>query len=60
MRDSHRGDQRANHLVSAYGSDLGMALGRVRTADKSNEITKTDAMGRQRCIAGKIVQTQAD
>ncbi len=36
---SHRGQQRALHLVSAYGSGLGMALGQVRTADKSNEIT---------------------
>ncbi|MFM0044974.1 hypothetical protein [Paraburkholderia sediminicola] len=33
------GDQRALQLVSAYGSRWGVALGQVRTANKSNRIT---------------------
>jgi hypothetical protein len=76
VRGSHRGDQCALHLVSAYGSGLGVVLGQQRTADKSNEITAIselldalwlkgaivtiDAMGCQRRIAEQIVQAQAD
>ncbi len=76
VRGSHRGEQRALHLVCAYGSGLGMALGQVRTADKSNEITAIpelldalllkgaivtiDAMACQQRIAGKIIEAQAD
>lgn len=76
VRRSHRRDQRAIHLVSAYGAGLGMVLGQVCTAEKSNEITAIpelldalllkgaivtiDAMGCQRDIALKIVQAQAD
>jgi predicted transposase YbfD/YdcC len=75
VRGSHQGDQRAIHLVSAYGSGLGMMLGQVRTADKSNEITAIpelldalllkgaivtiDAMGCQRAIAERIVKAGA-
>lgn len=67
---------RAIHLVSAYGSGLGMVLGQVRTAQKSNEITAIpalldalllkdaivtiDAMGCQRDIAERIVSAGAD
>ncbi|MFL9988934.1 hypothetical protein [Paraburkholderia sediminicola] len=39
VRRSHQRGQRAIHLVSAYGAGLGVVLGQVRTADKSNEIT---------------------
>ncbi|WP_397282632.1 ISAs1 family transposase [Pandoraea sputorum] len=62
--------ERALHLVSAYGSGLGMVLGQVRTAQKSNEMTAIpalldalrlkgaivtmDAMGCQRYIAPRI------
>ncbi|MFL9933827.1 ISAs1 family transposase [Paraburkholderia sp. RL18-103-BIB-C] len=64
------------HLVSAYGSGLGIVLGQVRTADKSNEITAIpelldalllkgaivtiDAMGCQSAIAARIVKAGAD
>lgn len=75
MRGSHQQGQHAIHLVSAYGAGLGLVLGQVRTADKSNEITAIpklidallpkgaivtiDAMGCQRAIACKIVDAGA-
>jgi predicted transposase YbfD/YdcC len=76
VRGSHQRGQRAIHLVSAYGSGLGMVLGQVRTADKSNEITAIpelldalllkgaivtiDAMGCQSAIAARIIKAGAD
>ncbi|MGF6605022.1 putative transposase YbfD/YdcC, partial [Paraburkholderia sp. GAS448] len=76
VRGSRQRGERAIHLVAAYGSGLGMALGRVRTAGKSNEITAIpelldalllkgaivtiDAMGCQRDIAERIVKAGAD
>ncbi|SMF94177.1 Predicted transposase YbfD/YdcC associated with H repeats [Methylomagnum ishizawai] len=67
---------KALHLVSAYAHGLGLALGQVRTAEKSNEITAIpelldalllrgcvvtlDAMGCQKAIAAKIVGQEAD
>ncbi|CAN7153577.1 ISAs1 family transposase [Caballeronia sp. LjRoot34] len=76
VRGSHRAGERAIHLVSAYGCGLGVVLGQVRTADKSNEITAIpelldalllkgaivtiDAMGCQQRIAQKIVDGEAD
>jgi predicted transposase YbfD/YdcC len=76
VRGSHGRGQRAIHLVSAYGSGLGVVLGQVRTADKSNEITAIpelldalllkgaivtiDAMGCQSAIAARIVKAGAD
>ncbi|WP_243712127.1 ISAs1 family transposase, partial [Burkholderia pyrrocinia] len=71
VRGSHRNGERAIHLVSAFGSGLGVVLGQVRTADKSNEITAIpelldalllkgaivtiDAMGCQQAIARQLV-----
>lgn len=71
-----RGDQRALHLVSAYGSGLGVVPRQVRKANKSNEITAIpelldalllkgaivtiDAMGCQQRIADKVIQSQLD
>lgn len=76
VRGSHNGDQRAIHLVSAYGCGLGLVLGQLRTAAKSNEITAIpelldalllkgaivtiDAMGCQSAIARRIVAQGAD
>jgi predicted transposase YbfD/YdcC len=76
VRGSHQRGERAIHLVSAYGSELGAVLGQVRTADKSNEITAIlalldalllkgaivtiDAMGCQSAIAARIVKAGAD
>ncbi|VVE54730.1 ISAs1 family transposase [Pandoraea sputorum] len=75
IRRSHQRGERAIHRVSAYGSGLGVVLGQVRTAQKSNEITTIpalldalrlkgavvtlDAMGCQRHIATKIVAAGA-
>jgi len=64
------------HLVNAWASDAGVALGQLATATKSNEITAipellklldvrgcivtTDAMGCQKAIAACIVKQEAD
>jgi predicted transposase YbfD/YdcC len=64
------------HLVSAWASEHGLALGQVATDEKSNEITAIpelidridvkgavvtiDAMGCQKEIAGKIVAQEGD
>lgn len=64
------------HLVSAWASEEGIALGQVATADKSNEITaipvlleqialantivSIDAMGCQKAIAAQVVAGGGD
>ncbi len=78
MRRSH--DRAAGlgplHLVSAWSSEHGLALGQVATEEKSNEITAIpalidridvkraivtiDAMGCQKAIAKKIVDAKGD
>ena len=78
MRRSH--DRAAGlgplHLVSAWSSEHGLALGQVATEEKSNEITAIpeliekidvkgaivtiDAMGCQKAIAEKIVTAKGD
>lgn len=78
VRRSHdRGKaKKAIHLVSAWATDNGVALGQVKTDDKSNEITAIpellkmlqlkgclvtiDAMGCQRDIARNIIEAGAD
>jgi predicted transposase YbfD/YdcC len=76
VRRSHRAGQKAIHLVSAYAHGLGVTLGQVKTARKSNEITAIpelldalllkgclvtiDAMGCQKAIAAKIIEREAD
>lgn len=68
--------QAAIHLVSAWATDSGLALGQVKVNSKSNEITAIpallklldisgcvitiDAMGCQRAIAKQIVDKGAD
>lgn len=68
--------QPALHMVSAWASENGIALGQVRVDTKSNEITAiprllelidvkgriitTDAMGCQRDIAQRIVDKEGD
>lgn len=39
VRGSARGVETAIHLVSAYATDLGIALGQEKVAEQSNEIT---------------------
>jgi hypothetical protein len=66
----------ALHSVSVWASELGLSLGQVACADKSNEITAIpevlrlvdltgaiitiDALGTQKAIAQQIVEGQAD
>jgi len=67
---------RGVHLVSAWANELGLVLGQVKTAEKSNEITAIpellaaldlagcvvtiDAMGCQKQIAHDIIQGKGD
>jgi predicted transposase YbfD/YdcC len=76
VRRSKTSDSKAIHLVSAFAHGLGVTLGQVKTAEKSNEITAIpellealllkgcivtiDAMGCQKDIAAKIVDRGAD
>lgn len=73
--DRHKG-QEAIHMVNAWATDNGLALGQVKTDDKSNEITAVpqllralelegcivtlDAMGCQKNIAKEICEADAD
>jgi predicted transposase YbfD/YdcC len=76
VRRSKSPGQKAIHMVSAFAHDLGLTLGQVKTAEKSNEITAIpelletlllkgcivtiDAMGCQKAIAAKIIQQESD
>jgi predicted transposase YbfD/YdcC len=69
-------EQRPLHVVSAWASDRGLVLGQRQVEDKSNEITAIpelldvldikgaivtlDAMGCQRAIAAKVLDSGAD
>src|SRR3954454_13436332 len=73
---SRRHDHRPLHLVSAWASEQGLALGQRAVDGKSNEITAIpelldtlrlegcivtlDAMGCQKTIAGRILERHAD
>jgi predicted transposase YbfD/YdcC len=75
-RRSFDEDNRPMHLVSAFVSELGITLGQIKTADKSNEITAIpellslldiagstitiDAMGCQTKIVEKIIDKNAN
>ena len=76
VRRSKSGGQKAIHRVSAFAHELGVTLGQVKTAEKSNEITAIpellnarllegcivtiDALGCQKAIAKMIVEQQSD
>jgi predicted transposase YbfD/YdcC len=76
VRRSKSFGQKAIHLVSAFAHGLGLPLGQVKTAEKSNEITAIpelldalllkgcmvtiDALGCQKTLAAKIVQQDSD
>ena len=76
LRRSKSRGGKAVHMVSAFASGLGLTLGQVRTAEKSNEITAIpelldalllkgcivtiDAAGCQTAIAAKIVEKGCD
>lgn len=76
VRGSATETERGIHLVSAWANELGLVLGQVKTAEKSNEITAIpellsvlevsgcvvtiDAMGCQKKIAADITQGKGD
>jgi predicted transposase YbfD/YdcC len=76
LRGSRNGTEAMAHLVSAWDSAVGVTLGQVKTADKSNEIIAVpqllrlldirgasitvDAMGCQREIVKQICEQEAD
>lgn len=78
LRRSHdrRNGMGALHSVCVWASELGLSLGQVACAEKSNEITAIpellrlvdikgtiitiDAMGAQKAIAAQIVEAEAD
>ncbi|POZ61433.1 ISAs1 family transposase [Chromobacterium alticapitis] len=76
LRGIARGQHGPVHMVSAFATELGLALGQEKVADKSNEITAItallnaldvkgclvilDAMGCQKDVAKTIVERQAD
>ncbi|WP_189354965.1 ISAs1 family transposase, partial [Vogesella fluminis] len=76
LRGSARGTHSPVHMVSAFATELGLALGQEKVADKSNEITaipallaaldvkgclvSLDAMGCQKEVARTIVEREAD
>lgn len=76
VRRSQTVGQKAIHVVSAFAHGLGLTLGQVKTAEKSNEIraipelldalllkgclVTIDAMGCQKAIAAKIIQQESD
>ncbi len=76
VRRSASAGSKAIHVVSAFAHGLGLALGQVKTAEKSNEITAIpelldalllkgcivtiDAAGCQKAIAAKIVAQESD
>lgn len=71
-----RGAKNKLHLIHAVSTELGVCLGQVKTAEKSNEITaipnllemlylkgcivSIDAMGTQKDIAAKIIEKEGD
>ncbi|VVE85953.1 ISAs1 family transposase [Pandoraea sputorum] len=59
VRGSPQRGERAIPRVSAYGSGLGMGLGQVRTAQKSNEITAIPALLDALRLTGAIVTMDA-
>jgi len=76
VRRKKTAGQSAIHLVSAFAHGLGLTLGQVKTAEKSNEIkaipelldalllkgslVTIDAMGCQKAIAAQIIQQESD
>ncbi|MFM0619718.1 ISAs1 family transposase [Paraburkholderia nemoris] len=59
VRHSHGMGRSAIHLVSAYSGALGATLGKVRTVDKSNEISAIPALLDALLLKGAIVTIDA-
>lgn len=76
LRGSKNDEGSMTHMVSAFSTELGLALGQEKTEEKSNEITaipalleslyikglliSIDAMGCQKNIAAQIVEQDGD
>jgi predicted transposase YbfD/YdcC len=76
VRGSAGEERKAIHIVSAWADELGLVLGQIQTAEKSNEITAIpallealdisgciitiDAMGCQKTIAQAVAAQQGD
>jgi predicted transposase YbfD/YdcC len=76
VRRSKAAGGKAIHMVSAFAHGLGLTLGQVRAAEKSNEITAIpelldalllkgclvtiDAMGCQKAVAAQVVRQECD
>jgi predicted transposase YbfD/YdcC len=59
LRGSARGGQSPVHMVSAFATGLGIALGQEKVADKSNEITAIPALLEALAIEGCLVSIDA-
>lgn len=61
LRRSHnRGQgQSALHLISAWATETGVALGQLRVADHANEITALPALLEQVVVAGTVITSDA-
>jgi predicted transposase YbfD/YdcC len=59
LRRSHDRGQGALHLISAWATETGVALGQVRVADHANEITALPALLEQVVVAGTVITSDA-
>jgi hypothetical protein len=59
VRGSASDERKAIHIVSAWADELGLVLGQVQTAEKSNEITAIPALLEALDISGCIVTIDA-
>lgn len=61
VRRSHDRDQGQGplHLISAWATDTGVALGQLRVADHANEITALPALLDQVVVAGAVITVDA-
>ena len=59
VRGSRDGKKHLLHIVSAWASEHGMLLGRIRTAEKSNQITAIPGLLKLLSIADCIVTLDA-
>jgi hypothetical protein len=59
VRGSESDERKAIHIVSAWADELGLVLGQIQTAEKSNEITAMPALLEALDISGCIITIDA-
>ncbi|PRP68747.1 ISAs1 family transposase, partial [Chromobacterium amazonense] len=59
LRGTARGAHNPVHMVSAFATELGLALGQEKVADKSNEITAIPALLAALDVEGCLVSLDA-